>query len=229
MANEPLLIIKRFVLSPATHLLTDTALKTEARLEPRIVEVLLHLLKAPGQVVTREELVAEVWKDYGGGDEGLTQAISSLRRLLCDEQRAVIQTIPKKGYVFRGVVEPFNTLPPPPPARQSKMNRRLGAVIGCALLVSGTVYLWKAPPATPKAAFRTGTVLPSGDFERQEENEDNTIVAVDKENAHYKLVMIGDRPPKFYINGRLIPVDQWEPHQELINSLKWQLQEKSRK
>ena len=96
MISNPFYINGRYLVDPSSHVLMDEFTKNEIRLEPRIVEVLCMLAARPGVTITREEMVALVWKDYGGGDEGLTQAISTLRKLLSDADKALIRTIPKK-------------------------------------------------------------------------------------------------------------------------------------
>ena len=58
------------------------------------------------------------------------------------------------------------------------------------------------------------------------ENEKNTIITIGPDSTVYKLVMVGDAPPHFYINGKNIPVHEWEPHQGLINDLRTQLRKK---
>lgn len=70
------------------------------RLEPRIMLVLVLLAEHPGQVLTREFLIETVWENKFVGEEGLTQAISKLRKVFGDEARnpKVIETIPKYGY-----------------------------------------------------------------------------------------------------------------------------------
>lgn len=56
------------------------------------------------QLVTREQLIKEVWNDYGGADEGLNQAISFIRKILVDNNKEIIETIPKKGYILHAVI-----------------------------------------------------------------------------------------------------------------------------
>ena len=78
------------------------------RLEPRVMDVLACLAADPGRVVTKEELLAEVW---GGAfvEEGvLSQAIHSLRKALGDDARQphYVQTIPKRGYRLLAPVQP---------------------------------------------------------------------------------------------------------------------------
>jgi cholera toxin transcriptional activator len=64
----------------------------------RLLELLL--LKADA-IVTREEIFAYAWPARVVSQNSLNQAVSSLRELLGDEQqRQIIQTIPRRGYLF---------------------------------------------------------------------------------------------------------------------------------
>jgi DNA-binding winged helix-turn-helix (wHTH) protein len=94
----------RFLVTPGLNCVKDQQTGKESRLEPRLMEVLSFLTGRVNQLVTREELVKEIWNDYGGGDEGLNQAISFLRKLLGDNNKEIIETIPKKGYILRAAI-----------------------------------------------------------------------------------------------------------------------------
>jgi len=74
--------------------------REELSVEPKVMDVLCQLLQRPGQVLSRDELINEVWGDAYPTDEGLTRNISTLRRLLrnMDADRDYIETIPKRGY-----------------------------------------------------------------------------------------------------------------------------------
>ncbi|BAN49929.1 winged helix-turn-helix domain-containing protein [Metapseudomonas resinovorans] len=63
--------------------------------------LLERLLQAPGQVVPREELLAHAWSDRIVGPGSLNQQIYTLRQVLGDEKkREIIQTLPRRGYLF---------------------------------------------------------------------------------------------------------------------------------
>jgi TolB-like protein/DNA-binding winged helix-turn-helix (wHTH) protein/Flp pilus assembly protein TadD len=70
------------------------------RVEPKVMQVLLRLAERPGAVVTREELLDDVWPGVVVGDEALTQTIIKLRRAVGDDPRrpAFVETIAKRGY-----------------------------------------------------------------------------------------------------------------------------------
>ena len=70
------------------------------KLEPKAMAVLLHLASRSGQVVTRDELLSQVWPGVVVGDDSLTQVIIKLRKALGDDpdRPSYIQTVTKKGY-----------------------------------------------------------------------------------------------------------------------------------
>lgn len=71
-------------------------------LPPKAVETLLRLTAVPGQLVTKEELMAAVWPDVVVEENNLTQQISILRKTFGPEANGDgwIQTVPKRGYRF---------------------------------------------------------------------------------------------------------------------------------
>lgn len=72
----------------------------EVDLEPRPLEILAYLLRHAGEVVTKEELLDEVWGRSSEtiSDKVLTNAVGKLRRALGDEQDAIIATVHRRGY-----------------------------------------------------------------------------------------------------------------------------------
>lgn len=63
--------------------------------------LLERLLQNPGEVVAREELMSHAWSDRVVGQGSLNQQIYTLRQVLADEKnREIIQTLPRRGYLF---------------------------------------------------------------------------------------------------------------------------------
>ena len=75
-------------------------------LEPKALRVLIHLLRNPGRVITKNELLDAVWGDTAVTENSLTRAIALLRRTLDDDihQPRFILTIPAVGYRFIALV-----------------------------------------------------------------------------------------------------------------------------
>ena len=72
----------------------------QVKLEPRVMQVLVFLAQHADEVVSREQILEEVWAETAVSDEVLTNAIRELRKALGDDAKEprFIQTIPKRGY-----------------------------------------------------------------------------------------------------------------------------------
>jgi DNA-binding winged helix-turn-helix (wHTH) protein/Tol biopolymer transport system component len=73
-----------------------------AHVEPTAFRVLLLLLRNPGRLVTKDEILRSVWTDAAVSDNSLTRSIATLRRLLGDDKREprYIATVHTVGYRF---------------------------------------------------------------------------------------------------------------------------------
>lgn len=103
LLSAPFLLDQRFYVNPGANEIgfyNGSVLDPVLKVEPRLIEVLLRLATAQGKVVKKEELIEDIWDNYGGAEEALLQSISRLRKVLRDDARrpTVIETIPKKGY-----------------------------------------------------------------------------------------------------------------------------------
>ncbi len=89
-----------FRLDPGEHLLLCDG--KPVLLSAKAFEVLLVLVRNSGRLVTKNELMREVWPDTFVEEGNLTQNISILRKSLGGTQdgESYIQTVPKVGYRF---------------------------------------------------------------------------------------------------------------------------------
>jgi DNA-binding winged helix-turn-helix (wHTH) protein/tetratricopeptide (TPR) repeat protein len=93
-----------FQLDPRQHhLLRDGVV---VPLTPKAFDTLLILVRRHGDVVSRQELIEEVWQGAFIEEGGLTRNISVLRKALGGDasDQQYIQTIPKRGYRFTAAV-----------------------------------------------------------------------------------------------------------------------------
>ena len=76
-------------------------------IEPKTFRVLVYLLRSPGRLVTKEDLLNAVWDDAAVSENSLTRSIASLRRQLGDDAREprFIATVHTSGYRFVCPVE----------------------------------------------------------------------------------------------------------------------------
>jgi DNA-binding winged helix-turn-helix (wHTH) protein len=98
-------INQKFQFDPSKNRLKNLETTEEMHLEPRIATLLSLLLTNQRTLVSRGEAIEKIWQNYAGADEGLTQAISFLRKILDDKKKTIIKTIPKKGYVLEATIE----------------------------------------------------------------------------------------------------------------------------
>lgn len=75
----------------------------EMHLEPRIMRLLVLLCSRPGVVFSKSTLIETIWASKSINEEGLTKAISVLRKTL--QNPLFIKTVPKQGYSFEGEIE----------------------------------------------------------------------------------------------------------------------------
>jgi pimeloyl-ACP methyl ester carboxylesterase/DNA-binding winged helix-turn-helix (wHTH) protein len=103
---------------PASHFYVFDGFRVDARerilfkdnrevpLTPKVFDTLLVLLENSGHVLTKKELMQQVWPDSFVEENNLAQNISILRKALGEakEGEHYIQTVPKRGYRFLGDV-----------------------------------------------------------------------------------------------------------------------------
>jgi TolB-like protein len=71
----------------------------EARvLRPQSFATLRHLIENPNRLVTKDELMAAVWRGVAVTDDSLVQCIHEIRRAIGDEAHVVLQTAARRGY-----------------------------------------------------------------------------------------------------------------------------------
>lgn len=69
-------------------------------LEPRLSRLLYLLARQEGEIISREELISQIWQETIVNEESLTRAIADLRKTLDKnfDNPPVIQTLRKRGY-----------------------------------------------------------------------------------------------------------------------------------
>jgi len=113
----------------------------EIPLRPKSFAVLQYLLEHAGQLVTRQELMAAVWPDVVVTDDSIAQCLIELRRMLGDDQRRVIRTVPRRGLIFDLPVR-FEENASPASAPSRRQLFRLGWPVFVTLAVAAVLLWW---------------------------------------------------------------------------------------
>jgi len=148
--------------------------------EPKVFDLLVHLIRHRDRVLTREELFKEIWDGREVSDATLSNHVKSARKVLGDngDRQQTILTVRSRGYQF---VAPVLELPdglgaPEAPPRDRAPDRpaadpagppaprtgwRLPLFTLGVLLLSGVVLAWRmlAPPAAPAGADQPYVVV----------------------------------------------------------------------
>jgi TolB-like protein len=88
------------------------------RLEPQVLALLIHLVRHRNCLVTKDEIVAEVWQGKAISDASISSRIRSARQAVGDSgaQQAVIRTVHGRGFRF---VADVTDLPPAQAAKDA--------------------------------------------------------------------------------------------------------------
>ncbi len=122
------ILANRFTFDPNSNSLLEQENEQEAvRLGSNESRILLLLCERPNEVITRHELHEFVWREQGFevDDSSLTQAISTLRKMLKDQTKSpeFVKTVPKRGYQMIASVTratPYSQKKPPTSLKRNR-------------------------------------------------------------------------------------------------------------
>ncbi len=130
------------------------------RLQDQPLQILDELLSHPGELVTREQLIARLWpKGVVDFDTGLNSAVRKLRVALQDEAETprYIETVPRKGYRFIGAIDPpaAEPAPIPPPQRVAEAAHPAEPSVSASTASSSESSVTAAQPSPDPQSRRT--------------------------------------------------------------------------
>jgi transcriptional activator of cad operon len=176
------------------------------RLEARTMRLLLCLAARPGEVVSIDDLLRDVWTGVIVTPDSVYQAVASLRRILGDDPKrpAYIETIPRLGYRLIATVEPAA----PAPARRKgwivAAALSVAILVVFAVLFRGTATSDASPPQKKSIA-----VLPFIDL-TEGMKEEEFADGVTEELIDRLIKTPGLRVPaptaSFYFKNKRVPV-----------------------
>ena len=74
--------------------------------EPQVFDLLVYLIANRDRVVTKDELLQNIWKSRSVSESALTTRINAVRRAVGDsgDSQRLIRTLPRRGFRFVGEV-----------------------------------------------------------------------------------------------------------------------------
>jgi TolB-like protein/DNA-binding winged helix-turn-helix (wHTH) protein len=132
------------------------------RLEPQVMDLLVFLAARSGEVVSRQQILDEIWRGRFVSEDALTGSISQIRKALGDEARVprYVETVPKRGYRLLVAKEPADAPPPTGVApRGPRPGRRAGMVIAVLAIAVG-LGVWRLSQHVSGTPVTSLAVLP---------------------------------------------------------------------
>ncbi len=129
---------ERFVFDPDAARLLDSG--QPVPLEPQVLSLLKYLVENRDRIVSKDELIDEIWQGRVVSDAALNTRIRAVRRALGDDraQQRFLRTYPKRGFQFvaeTDCLEADYAGGPPVMAPQASALRRAWVWVGPAILV----------------------------------------------------------------------------------------------
>jgi TolB-like protein/DNA-binding winged helix-turn-helix (wHTH) protein len=139
-------------------------------LRSQSAEVLSVLASRPGEIVSKDALMQEVWPDTFVTDDSLTQCIGDIRRALSDDAHVIVETLPKRGYRLNADLSEVtdSNAAAGTEGGRTRYSRR-GFFLAALILIAaaiGAYYgadLWRVAPVRSSDMPRIA-VLPFDDF-----------------------------------------------------------------
>jgi TolB-like protein/DNA-binding winged helix-turn-helix (wHTH) protein/Tfp pilus assembly protein PilF len=205
--NEKTYFFEDFQLDASRKLLLRLPGGEAVSLTHKAFEVLLVLVENCGKLVTKDELMANVWEDSFVEEANLTQTISVLRKTLGENpnQHRFIVTEPGKGYRFVAQLKELNendfaenakfeeNISASPPVEKS-VNQQIDlqktylpifAILLLTFSIIGIYYFWNktdtkvSQPSTAKEV-KAIAVLP---FKNIDSNDENGLLGIGMADA----------------------------------------------
>jgi DNA-binding winged helix-turn-helix (wHTH) protein/tetratricopeptide (TPR) repeat protein len=160
LARVSTLRVGALLIEPADCVVRDEAGREET-LEPRVMQVLVVLVRAAGSAVSRDELIAACWGGRVVSNDPITRVISILRKLARDigDESFEVETLNKVGYRLKAMPASANrpALPEPEHAPFAPNRRGLIALGAGGLAVLGAGW-WVSRPKAPEGAMSMETL-----------------------------------------------------------------------
>jgi DNA-binding winged helix-turn-helix (wHTH) protein len=189
------------------------------QLEIKMMEVLVCLASRAGELVTRQELVDEVWATEFISDNTLTHAIAELRNAFGDDARhpEFIETIHRRGYRLIAPVSGLEGGEERSAPQQAPTRFKIVSSEGEVLLGEGENLIGRAPDAAVSIdsnkvsrlharilidgvtatledlGSKNGTFLNGERIEAHVTLSDGDEIRIGRHIARYRFVVLGDR------------------------------------
>ena len=171
--------------------------------EPRIGRMIEMFCRHPGELLSKEQIIATIWAPKVVSEDSLTVAISRLRRTLkqcCEEE--LIKTVAGRGYIWLPPTEIILANEQPKPRRP--MMASSAVLIGSVVVILVASAIWFISPSTPisisaNTPSETKTTFAANDadityYRQQLSNHPNALAYVGLARAKINHIAVAELP-----------------------------------
>lgn len=163
-------------------------------LEPQVMDLLVYLAEANGEVRSRDEIASALWPAASVNDDALSRTVWKLRQALGDDAKSprYVQTVSRRGYRLLETIEPVNDAPLTP-------LRKVGAPVflaAAAVLMISLVGI--------------SVLSRSGEAPRLEpsiQSNDETLALLDRADGFYAQYTRADNEAALRLYERVLAQD----------------------
>ena len=177
LAHEPDFAVGALRVSPSTRQVECGPLRET--IEPRVMQVLVSLARANGQLVTRDELTEWCWGGRIVGEDAINRAISRVRHVASTIGLGTfsVETVPSVGYrlVQRDAKSDSGSKASPTSRHAPLVSRRVALTsAGAVALGSAGLGVWWSKPWRHRPSREAVELVRRGDLAQRASRPDQT-------------------------------------------------------
>lgn len=155
MSADTPFVMGPFRVEPAINRIEGEAGPVE--LEPQVMDLLVYLAGARGEVRSKDEIAAALWPDASVNEDALSRTVWKLRQALGDDAKSprYVQTVSRRGYRLIAPVEPADAAVKAPVGKVSAPVLMVSALVLVVILVGASVLLRSPQASAPDQGSQT--------------------------------------------------------------------------
>lgn len=126
-------------------------------LEPQVMDLLVYLAEAKGEVRSKDEIASALWPDASVNEDALSRTVWKLRQALGDDAKSprFVQTVSRRGYRLIMPIERGETVVAPAGLSITRAVLIFSAVLLVITLVGASILSRGGTSSTSEEAIRT--------------------------------------------------------------------------